>query len=896
MIENQLARRLPLDGRWQLTLNDLRREVAVPGAWEVQGFPRAAAGVAHYRRAVVIPAEWAGSRVHLWVGAVSYAAEVFVNDAPVGMHEGMWAGFDLDISAAVRFGESNTIELRVVKPGRDGDAYPYRAVLSGFVPYAADTFGGIWQSAALVAHAHPAWERVLLRPDWATGVVQVEARITPPADAAAAAEVLDAAGNIVARAEHTFNAPSDTLQLDLLVPDPANWSPASPTCYTLRLTLMQAGAVVAQTTRTFGFRQVSAAGERLLLNGCPVHLRGALSWGWNPQTLAPVASDDELRALFAALRDHGFNLLKLCLFVPPPRWYEIADEEGMLLWLELPMWLPRLSDSFRQQARVEYTDIMLRDHHHPSLALVSLGCELDAEMADAALLSELDAIVRRATCGALVCDNSGSGEAYKGLSIDFADFSDYHFYADLHHFNPLLDHFHRDWRPARPWIFGEFCDKDDFRDLRAIQPDGVRLWWRDLEGIEGNVTRWAYIEQEMRMAQHDLPFDGAQIARISRQESRVVRKFILEQTRLRRFIGGYVVTGLRDTPIATSGIFDDHMQPKYDPADFRQFNSDVVLLLERGRTRVWRHGGDRPAPIDLYNHTAGERVDLRVVLAHVGRLNGQRARLDWRLSPAGSDEAISGGEQVTLTDVSPAQIAHLSFDAPSVASPEEWTLRVQVGDLGSQPATLPSGELAQPVSADSLAVNAWSLWFYPRVRWGGDLMLHDPLGLLPDVPAAPFDPRASGVLVTTLWTEAAAAFARAGGRVVALLASAPAALPTIRAPFWRESIKLLCPHPLLDRFPHRGCADLQFYSLATDCAIDTAALAAMPDVREVKPVIRRLDARLFTLSDYLLDFRLGDGHVLATTLRLHGGAGDQVHGLSANPAAAWLLAAMVEQV
>ena len=32
-------------------------------------------------------------------------------------------------------------------------------------------------------------------------------------------------------------------------------------------------------------------------------------------------------------------------------------------------------------------------------------------------------------------------------------------------FTPLMDHFRRDWRAPRPWIFGEFCDADDYRDL-----------------------------------------------------------------------------------------------------------------------------------------------------------------------------------------------------------------------------------------------------------------------------------------------------------------------------------------------------------------------------------------------------------------------------------------------
>ena len=62
-------------------------------------------------------------------------------------------------------------------------------------------------------------------------------------------------------------------------------------------------------------------------------------------------------------------------------------------------------------------------------------------------LLSLNSPARRVISDVLVCDNSGSGEAYGGPSSDYADFNDYHFYCDLHNFDPLVDHFRRDWRP-----------------------------------------------------------------------------------------------------------------------------------------------------------------------------------------------------------------------------------------------------------------------------------------------------------------------------------------------------------------------------------------------------------------------------------------------------------------
>ena len=488
-------------------------------------------------------------------------------------------------------------------------------------------------------------------------------------------------------------------------------------------------------------------------------------------------------------------------------------------------------------------------------------------MADAALLADLDQIVRGAAPGALVCDNSGSGEAYQGLTFDFADFNDYHFYADLHYFNPLLDHFQRDWRAPRPWIFGEFCDKDDYRDPAGLLEDGARPWWRDLYGVEGNPARWAYPQQETRMAALGLPFSDAQISRDARRESLAVRKFILEQTRLRRAIGGYVVTGLRDTPITTAGIFDDHDGPKFDPAAFRAFNADTVLLLERGRARVWQGGGDRPAPIDPFNHAAGAPVELHVVLAHAG-LAPREAMLTWALVPPGATEpALAGRERVTLGDESPRRIAGIRFDAPGITDAQEWRLHVAL---------------------DGVCANVWPLWFYALDA--------DPYaGLVIDDPGrgdGRFGPPDAGqVLLTTRLSPEMIAWVNAGGRAL-LLDPGGGGLPVIEAPFWRESIQLFYPHPALAGFPHQGYADMQFYHLATDRAFDPARLGeALPGAAFV-PIVRRLDARLFTLAEYLVEFRVGAGQLIASTLRFGGGTGDQVHDLMASPAGRWLLAGL----
>ena len=153
MLENELSETLSLNGAWQIEIGGQSGEIDVPSAWEAQGYS-GKAGVNDpviYRRSFDVPEEWEDANIWLQFGAVSYYAEVFVNGISVGTHEGLWTAFEFDVTKAVRVGEANQLEVRVIKPGYREDRFPYRDVLVGFLPYVFDTFGGIWQGVMLVA-------------------------------------------------------------------------------------------------------------------------------------------------------------------------------------------------------------------------------------------------------------------------------------------------------------------------------------------------------------------------------------------------------------------------------------------------------------------------------------------------------------------------------------------------------------------------------------------------------------------------------------------------------------------------------------------------------------------------------------------------------------------------
>jgi len=877
---NTLSPTISLDGEWQFSLGDKIGSIQVPGTWEAQGYPRDIDGPAIYQRMIRVPADWDGHTVQLQFDALSYFVEIKVNGAEIGKHTGLWTPFAFDITDAVQAGIDNDIHLTVYKPGTH---FPIRESLAGFLPDVCLPFGGLWQSARLVAFPSAAISHVHVQAQTNTGSVRLKAQLHDAMGMVANITITDS-NNVQVDSWRTIVTDAD-LTAEFTIDPVQEWSIHNLALYQATIRLEEAhGNIAAEVTSTFGFRSLSRQDDQLLLNNEPIFLRGVLNWGWYPEILCPAPDEATIREEFRRIRAFGYNMVKLCLYVPSPLYFDIADEEGMLLWLELPMWLPEVSERLRQQAPHEYADILAAVHHHPSIVIYSLGCELGAAV-DSDLLSKLNAILRAQTADVLVCDNSGSGEAYGGLAFDYADFNDYHFYADLHYFNPLLDHFRRDWRPARPWIFGEFCDADDYRDTNKIAAahNGELPWWLVEQNPIHKLTAIAYSQQPLRMAALDIPFDGQALQHLSRQQSFVVRKAILEKVRAKSSMGGYVVTSIRETPLATSSMFDDLGRDKYDREAFRQFNADSVLVLEQGRARLWNHGGDRPAPVDRNNHVAGMPMDFRIVLSQAVT-NLTAGNMNWQLLDTNRNVFQSGTAAYPARQAqhTPSEIASIYLTAPEMVKAQQLILEVQL---------------------EGGIKNSWSLWVYPAVeKWATSFATYDPSGALRGLDDLADTPQQLNnlldikvpILITSVFTPEVYEYVKDGGCVI-VLQKRDGSLPVKPVPFWRESIKMLYEHPILANFPHQNYADLQFYHLATDYAVDTdRLLQLLGDIQQVKPIIRRLDARQFTLLDYLVEYKIGSGTLLASTLRFDGGAGDQVDGLKNNIAGRHLLTLMMK--
>nr|NLD41684.1 glycoside hydrolase family 2 [Actinomycetales bacterium] len=120
--------------------------------------------------------------------------------------------------------------------------------------------------------------------------------------------------------------------LRLPIPDVRPWSPEDPHLYGLRV---HAGA--DQVASYAAMRSVElASGEHgrpvLLLNGAPYFHAGVLDQGYWPESLVTPPSDASMEWDIAAMKDLGYTMLRKHIKIEPLRWYFHADRLGMLVW------------------------------------------------------------------------------------------------------------------------------------------------------------------------------------------------------------------------------------------------------------------------------------------------------------------------------------------------------------------------------------------------------------------------------------------------------------------------------------------------------------------------------------------------------------------------------------
>lgn len=159
--------------------------------------------------------------------------------------------------------------------------------------------------------------------------------------------------------------------LELPLKNPHLWSPEDPFLYEAVVSLSADGKSSDRVETAFGMRDFKAIGRMFYLNDEQYRLLGStinLYRFFEDRERAGLPWDREwVKKMFIDIpKSLRWNAFRICIGLAPKFWYDLADEYGILLQNEWPMWQVR---GWNEQINKEYTDWVWADGSHPSIII-----------------------------------------------------------------------------------------------------------------------------------------------------------------------------------------------------------------------------------------------------------------------------------------------------------------------------------------------------------------------------------------------------------------------------------------------------------------------------------------------------------------------------------------------
>ncbi|USN98670.1 MAG: hypothetical protein H6810_10960 [Phycisphaeraceae bacterium] len=711
-------------------------EAELPGAWQ-HVFPDGGAtnvnrgvngGVDRvwYRRCVPIDSELrrsiaAGRTLWFLCEGAATDTTVFANGIEVGRWVGDWVPFQLDLTEKLEEGaEAIDLALRIdrirVGPVKTVNGHPQQDghITKGFHDVLSIQKAGVWCALRLETSGpiRLAPQGVTAQGDPATGAVRIGAFFDRArAGGELRVSIVGPDGNEVARGRAAIEArPIDPdeddvgVAVDLVVDDPAPWTPESPMLYVVHAEVVtDDGAVSDVGGCRLGFRSMRPGGpenRNLLLNGEPIHLSFVLDWGHDPRHIAPFRPREEIRAVFSGLRERGFNGVCLCMYVPPEHYFEVADETGMMLWQEHPIWKSDMRDERLPEYRRQLRRCFRRSARHPSVVVLSGSCEHEEFNPKLAAWwweeaeKRVPLVTRQIQTAFLTWTDNTKTEMY-----------DEHTYECSGRWVDYLAAVEQavGGMEPRPFAMGESVLYVNWPRPREQM---ARMEREGILGADGRGPWWRLFSLDAAAAFEDgleARFGAPALEKFQRDADRFTRrgrKFQTEAARGMPRLAAVVQNHINDVPAVACGFIDDFGEHRFEPSEARHWLARSVCLLR--------------TPEDPFGHRACVRAGSRVTLMPGLSNHGSE--------PAGPLHVTAEAEHQVFAEVdlgltaAPGEVVfgELSFETPGVDAPTRLHVRA---------------------TAAGAEANAWELWLLPETQE----IMRDRAGSVSRLDARPFD-------------------------------------------------------------------------------------------------------------------------------------------------------------
>ena len=295
-------------------------------------------------------------RVFLKFGGANYQAAVFVNKAYLGMHMGGSTPFCVEITDVIKSENRLTVVVnntrrRTNVPCENTDWFNY---------------GGLYREVSLLRLPKAFVRKAALALEPGSGFARVCAQVLVDGAESGVATLRIAELGI----EKSIKVENGSGSLSFEA-SPVLWQPEAPKLYDVEFSFG------SDTLRErVGFREITVNGLDIMLNGKAIYLNGICA---HEESVAngKAVTEAEIRENYRLAKEMNCNYMRLAHYPHSEAAARIADEVGMLLWEEIPVyWAIEFENpATYSDAENQLTELIMRDQNRASVIIWSVGNE-----------------------------------------------------------------------------------------------------------------------------------------------------------------------------------------------------------------------------------------------------------------------------------------------------------------------------------------------------------------------------------------------------------------------------------------------------------------------------------------------------------------------------------------
>ena len=626
-------------------------------------------GQAWYQREILIPQDWSGKEIILNLERCHWETAVYVDGALVGTDERLCTPNRFVLT---KYCTPGTHILTLCVDNRM--KYPMDVWNHTLTEHAQTNWNGIVGEISLEAKMPDYIKHVKVYPDIENGQVTAKIYINSSEKAVKGNLMLTVSeknGKILASDSEEIELSSNQSTVERILSVGKKfklWDEFNPALYNLTVEWTVNGNK-ASVCEQFGFRKVEKGAHHIRLNGRNIHLRGLLDCAVFPLTGYPATDVESWLRIFRTVKEYGLNHVRFHSWCPPEAAFYAADEIGLYLQVELPMWVKNVGKYPERRDFFEKEMYAVLDEYgnHPSFLLMCNGNENEGDF------TVLEDLVKK-------------GQSYDNRHLYSASTARDHVKSDEFYVSHLTE---KGWitvydgQPSTDWD----RSKESDIDVPVIAHEsGQRCMFpnfNETSKYTGVLEPRNFQIFKQRLAANGMLHKADDFFKATGAHTVLQYKEVNEALMRTANSGGFQLLGLSDFPgqgSAFVGILDAFWDSKglVTPEKYRESCAPVVLL----------------ARFPKRTYLNSESFNVKLEIYQYGEKNLAKGSLDW---------CLIGENQKVMAK---GKLGHAMLPVGGVDSLGQ----VQVPLHNIQEA----GKYTFRVCLDNGIQNEWDIWVYPQ--------------------------------------------------------------------------------------------------------------------------------------------------------------------------------------